>query len=1023
MYQKRFGLHRKPYQSVQRDGDFFCSASYQEIRSTVVNALRSDLGVAVMTGPAGVGKTVALEAFRDELASDCQTVLVRGGTVRSADDFLYVLHRFLLKSDASGKPSAETVAVRRCDVLERLEKLSEFWGPLTILVDDIHLVHADVFSELRTLLEENAAGQKLSRLMIAGPLSLEETLAQPSMIDFSRRIRTHVFLEPLRSNESVEYLQHHFKNAGGEFADVFAASAVEQMVVAAGGVPRCLNLLADETLVVCEESDLERVTADVVNTALTRLQHLPVVWNSTASSSEDSEDLDAEAAHSSVVEIGGSTQIALGVIEIGGEPSPAQPASSAVAECIETPASEPSGDEPADGDNVSPLEANVDWIEAVEPEEVCCEFVEDEDSLRDSSLIEQINDLAISLNEIEASEPVGTSGASQEAAEQTTGEHIQESFEHHLLLASESRDSGEADLLLEATTAEVDALLNDQAEAANASDSATVEDETDVEALVAEDTISSENEQIFERILQQAAEVQQPEEQILAEFRQWQPAGDWPTEFEVSSAEHTHEVERLEIQQDEDVEIAQSPNEWDDVSEVAATELGRQDSSLYAVQLGNPVPVFDRYTWCEFGRSVSAETPQRRRGYRQTGEIFWPPQLQGVAPNNAIAVEDVHDVFDAMISESMSAFIESDDTVDTSPAADCVDESEYAETSSATGVQESRHQDNSADTGEKSVVVDDHNCEAQEDLTDADSAEESAGALEEKWTDVTRLPVHEPREEVEFSAEQFFNPAESEVVDVEASEAIAAADDAESDVLVPQNVWSTMPLVADVVDEVSQSDQEASDVSAMLDAVELPTPAESSDFSADDEHEPLSDQAEEVSEGNESDELPADEDSVISAESIAEKVSAVLKDGSYQSATDGSVDVAAVIANVVQRYIGEGQEGSSEPLPGVRQHLIAEQAEEEVLREISAAEDEYAPQLLRQAKARILAIHDGSGQLKQAAGAESSVVPQFESQSEKPRLSIAQTDQDEHDGEAAKTASGFGNLFTRLRQMTKGRSA
>ena len=54
MYEKRFGLHRKPFQSVLSDHDFFQSETFREILPGVLHALRSDLGVAVLTGPAGV---------------------------------------------------------------------------------------------------------------------------------------------------------------------------------------------------------------------------------------------------------------------------------------------------------------------------------------------------------------------------------------------------------------------------------------------------------------------------------------------------------------------------------------------------------------------------------------------------------------------------------------------------------------------------------------------------------------------------------------------------------------------------------------------------------------------------------------------------------------------------------------------------------------------------------------------------------------------------------------------------------
>ena len=67
MYEKRFGLHRKPFQSVLTEHDVFESETFREILPAMLHALRSDQGVAVLTGPSGVGKSVTLECMRRTL--------------------------------------------------------------------------------------------------------------------------------------------------------------------------------------------------------------------------------------------------------------------------------------------------------------------------------------------------------------------------------------------------------------------------------------------------------------------------------------------------------------------------------------------------------------------------------------------------------------------------------------------------------------------------------------------------------------------------------------------------------------------------------------------------------------------------------------------------------------------------------------------------------------------------------------------------------------------------------------------
>ena len=328
MYENHFGLNRKPFQSATHDSEYFRSQAFEEVSSVVLHALSSDQGVAVLTGPSGCGKTAALEAIRRQLDGGSRTVLLRGGSLRTVPEFLQALSRGISREQQDPMSGQ----VQRWDVIERLERAVDFWGPLVLLVDDAHLLDRSVFAELRTFLEEEASGQKLIRLLIAGPLSLEETLAEPSMSDFALKIRTHGFLTSLRTEESVAYLDHQLTCAGSKIASIFEPLAVESIVTAADGLPRCLNLLTDEAMVVAAEHTCMKVMSAHVQEALSRLQHLPVTWNVVAMTESEEVENDSVNTVDSVVEIGGVSgsasqgsvieigAIEIGAIEIGGPP-------------------------------------------------------------------------------------------------------------------------------------------------------------------------------------------------------------------------------------------------------------------------------------------------------------------------------------------------------------------------------------------------------------------------------------------------------------------------------------------------------------------------------------------------------------------------------------------------------------------------------------------------------------------------------------------------------------------------------
>ncbi|MFO0998896.1 MAG: AAA family ATPase [Planctomycetaceae bacterium] len=327
MYETNFGFHRQPFQCADLTRAFFISESIRTILPQLLHALRSDLGIAVLTGPAGVGKTSLLKHLQIQLAHEGRAILCSGAGLETPGEVLQTLQAAsLLRAGEGSSESASTITVRsRWTVIEQMRKTTEFWGPILLLVDDAQLLSVPVLNELRAFTEEEWNGRALVRCLIAGPLNLEEELARPAHADFSRRVRCHAFLEPLSSKESLECLNRHLSVVGGKLKDVFSAQALDLIAVASDGLPRCLTLLADESLVVAVERSSKVADEDCVRTALTRLQHLAYAWNTSPMVSDHLGDLSESSyefpARSNMAETthvaSRVTHIASGVFEFG----------------------------------------------------------------------------------------------------------------------------------------------------------------------------------------------------------------------------------------------------------------------------------------------------------------------------------------------------------------------------------------------------------------------------------------------------------------------------------------------------------------------------------------------------------------------------------------------------------------------------------------------------------------------------------------------------------------------------------
>ncbi|MCA9047711.1 MAG: AAA family ATPase, partial [Planctomycetaceae bacterium] len=681
MYEQRYRLHRKPFQ-LPAENEYFETAGHREMFSSVLHALKSDLGLAVLTGPTGSGKTTALEMLRHRLAADAQTVVLRGGTVRSVPDLLAALHRSLLKIGSAGKRATTLTgadAVRRWEIIDRLRQLSDFWGPVVVLLDDAHLVQSEVFVELRSLLEEDTDGRRLLRLLIAGPLSLEDVLARPDMADFAQKIRTYAFLQPLTSAESVLYLRQQLQTVGGNPSQLFEPAAVELIAAAADGLPRCINLLTDEAFVVGDERAESVITVSAVSAALKRLQHLPYPWNISADASDaavpdpHSNDHRDRNLSDGVIEFGGSdTAAANGSADTDSDRRVPDRTISERGECGHADSDESiqSGSDFGGTGFIeigAPAGTSVDSCSAAGFSNRDSQAVSEDGSADGSEaeeLVEAESDGNIEV-EFEA-ESVGAEGvpsgptSAQPSAEQNrprflcSEADVDVVFDHlHDQLTAAGAPSDDelfpliednwfetrtplAELEIEADAAESDTTEPDAVEADVVE---TLVIETDAESVIVTPT--------FEDV---AAS--------LAEFPCWRPAGTWlsqrvTTGDRLADADTEQTVDVPDGWNSDFVESGRPEEPLSVLNELQTFAEPSECRYAAAVPAGsvaairekpNAVPVFDRFTWLELGRPVTPERIQRQRGPdRLAMTAVWPPDTTGVAPPDAVTVTQIED--------------------------------------------------------------------------------------------------------------------------------------------------------------------------------------------------------------------------------------------------------------------------------------------------------------------------------------------------------------------------------------------
>ena len=274
MYEAFFGLKRRPFAATPDPQCFLASGSIRGALDEIVVCVEQGQGIAVVSAPAGIGKTLFCERLRSELGDRFESVLLRHASFLTRRALLQTIHCEL--NHSYRQQDEQELRLELSPAIRALRPQRE---ALVLICDEAHQLSEELLEELRILSDLAEHGRPLVRLVLVGQLGLEETLALSSLDALSQRIRAHVCLETLTRAGSLDYIDYRLTWAGGRTDEIFTAESLELVSRAADGVPRCLNQLCDHALLLAYVAEQQPVPADLIREALQDLRQLPLHWN------------------------------------------------------------------------------------------------------------------------------------------------------------------------------------------------------------------------------------------------------------------------------------------------------------------------------------------------------------------------------------------------------------------------------------------------------------------------------------------------------------------------------------------------------------------------------------------------------------------------------------------------------------------------------------------------------------------------------------------------------------------------
>lgn len=258
----------RPFMASPRTQFYYAATEIDGALKGIERCIRRAEGVALVVGQPGTGKSLLLLKLAEHIRDDFDVALLTGASICT--------RRALWQSilAAIGEPyRGIDEADLRIAVVERIRGLAATGSGLVILVDEAHTLPTRLIEELR-LLTNIPTPMPAVHIVLAGTLRLDEMLGASRMASLAQRIAVRGYLESLDHTETLAYLRAQMTAAGLVWDKVFETGSDDAVYRATEGVPRLMNQLCDQALVLVAESS-RRVTSADIAAAWREIQRLP----------------------------------------------------------------------------------------------------------------------------------------------------------------------------------------------------------------------------------------------------------------------------------------------------------------------------------------------------------------------------------------------------------------------------------------------------------------------------------------------------------------------------------------------------------------------------------------------------------------------------------------------------------------------------------------------------------------------------------------------------------------------------
>ena len=297
MYKEFFGFDKTPFSLNPDPGFLFLGKTQKSVVSHLEDGLLNKLGIMVVTGQIGTGKSTHIHYLLGRLDQNYSIALI---TNTHFETLAEMLANILL---------AFSVKLEKENTVVSLEQLfkefltSEYHknNKVLLIIDEAQNLSEELLENLRLLSNFSIDNMQVFQLILVGQESLLKKIQSFKFEQLNQRISIFETLLPLDRKETHQYILHRLEMAGGlKCRQIIELEACNVIYKYSGGIPKLINLISELALFTAYEADLKKVNSGLIEDVVNERKGGVLKFKYVVSFFNHEEDLYLEQLHADV---------------------------------------------------------------------------------------------------------------------------------------------------------------------------------------------------------------------------------------------------------------------------------------------------------------------------------------------------------------------------------------------------------------------------------------------------------------------------------------------------------------------------------------------------------------------------------------------------------------------------------------------------------------------------------------------------------------------------------------------------